>query len=70
MLSIHWSSASQHVAVNEVGGALRPNRHSLAMLDYSEARFREISTRVKLLSLWRYLRYEFLVNRSRWFRRF
>lgn len=37
---------------------------------YSEARFREISTRVKLLSLWRYLGFEFLVNHSHWFRRF
>lgn len=37
---------------------------------YSQARFREISTRVKLLSLWKYLGYEFLVNHSRRFRRF
>ncbi|HEX4231562.1 MAG TPA: methyltransferase domain-containing protein [Bryobacteraceae bacterium] len=37
---------------------------------YSEARFREISVHVKLLSLWRYLGFEFLVNHSRWFRRF
>lgn len=37
---------------------------------YSEARFREISTRLKLLSVWRYLGFEFLVNRSRRFRRF
>ena len=37
---------------------------------YSHARFREISTRVKLLSLWRYLGFELLVNGSRWFRRF
>ena len=37
---------------------------------YSTARFREISTRVRLLSLWRYLGFEFLVNRARWFRRF
>lgn len=37
---------------------------------YTKARFREISTRVRLLALWRYLGYEFLVNRSRWFRRF
>jgi len=36
---------------------------------YSEYRFREISTRVRLLALWRYLGFEFLVNRSRWFRR-
>ncbi len=37
---------------------------------YTKARFREISTRVKLLALWRYLGFEFLVNGSRWFRRF
>ncbi|MGC2659147.1 MAG: methyltransferase domain-containing protein [Bryobacteraceae bacterium] len=37
---------------------------------YSEARFREISTHVKLLSLWRYLGFQFLVNHSRRFRRF
>lgn len=37
---------------------------------YSKARFREISTRVKLLALWRYLGFELLVNHSRWFRRF
>ena len=37
---------------------------------YSEARFREISTRVKLLALWRYLGFEFLVNRFRRFRKF
>lgn len=37
---------------------------------YSRARFREISTRVRLLAFWRYLGFEFLVNRSRWFRRF
>lgn len=37
---------------------------------YSRARFREISTRVKLLALWRYLGFEFLVNHSRGFRRF
>src|SRR6202012_3248839 len=37
---------------------------------YSPARFREISTRVQLLSLWRYLGFQFLVNRSRRFRRF
>jgi SAM-dependent methyltransferase len=36
---------------------------------YSEYRFREISTRVRLLALWRYLGFEFLVNHSRWFRR-
>lgn len=37
---------------------------------YSAARFREISTRVRLLALWRYLGFELLVNGSRWFRRF
>jgi SAM-dependent methyltransferase len=37
---------------------------------YTGARFREISTRVKLLALWRYLGFELLVNRLRWFRRF
>jgi SAM-dependent methyltransferase len=35
---------------------------------YSGARFREISVRVRLLALWRWL--EFLVNGSRRFRRF
>ncbi len=37
---------------------------------YSRARFREISTRVRLLALWRYLGFEFLVNHVHWFRRF
>ncbi len=37
---------------------------------YSAARFREISTRVKLLALWRYLGFEFLVNTFPRFRRF
>ena len=37
---------------------------------YSKAKLREISTRVKLLALWRWLGFEFLVNRSRRFRRF
>jgi SAM-dependent methyltransferase len=37
---------------------------------YSAARFREISVKVRLLALWRYLGFEFLVNRSRRFRRF
>jgi SAM-dependent methyltransferase len=37
---------------------------------YSSARFSEISTHVKLLALWRYLGFEFLVNASRRFRRF
>lgn len=37
---------------------------------YSSARFREISVRVKLLALWRYLGFELLVNRLPRFRRF
>ena len=37
---------------------------------YSAARFGEISTQLKLLALWRYLGFELLVNRFRWFRRF
>jgi len=37
---------------------------------YSAARFREISTRVKLLALWRWLGFEAAVNASRRFRRF
>lgn len=37
---------------------------------YSAARFREISVRVKLLSLWRYLGFEWLVNAFPRFRRF
>ncbi len=37
---------------------------------YTKARFREISVHVRLLALWRYLGFEFLVNQSRWFRRF
>lgn len=37
---------------------------------YSNVRFREISTRVRLLAFWRYLGFELLVNHSRWFRRF
>src|SRR3954454_13307775 len=37
---------------------------------YSNARFSEISTHVRLLALWRYLGFEALVNASRWFRRF
>jgi len=37
---------------------------------YSGAKFSEISTHVKLLALWRYLGFEFLVNASRRFRRF
>ncbi len=37
---------------------------------YSTVKFREISTRLRLLAFWRYLGFEFLVNRSRRFRRF
>jgi SAM-dependent methyltransferase len=37
---------------------------------YSPARFREISVRVKLLALWRYLGFEFLVNAFPRFRLF
>lgn len=37
---------------------------------YSAARFREISVRVKLLALWKYLGFEFLVNTFPRFRRF
>src|SRR6202044_1066838 len=37
---------------------------------YSKARFHEISTHVKLLALWKYLGFEFLVNRSKRFRKF
>ncbi len=37
---------------------------------YSAARLKEISVRVKLLSLWRWCGFEFLVNRFRRFRRF
>jgi SAM-dependent methyltransferase len=37
---------------------------------YSVARFREISVRVRLLALWRYLGFEFLVNAFPRFRRF
>ena len=37
---------------------------------YSKAKLREISVRVKLLALWRWLGFEFLVNHSRRFRRF
>ena len=37
---------------------------------YSKAKFREISVRVKLLSFWRWLGFEFLVNHFRRFRRF
>jgi len=37
---------------------------------YSRARFREISVRVKLLSFWKWLGFEFLVNHFPRFRRF
>jgi SAM-dependent methyltransferase len=37
---------------------------------YSRARFRETSTYVRLLALWRYLGFELLVNSSRRIRRF
>ena len=37
---------------------------------YSAARMREISVRVKLLALWRWAGFEWLVNSSRRFRRF
>jgi SAM-dependent methyltransferase len=37
---------------------------------YSEAKFREISVRVTLLALWKWLGFEFLVNHSRRFRKF
>jgi SAM-dependent methyltransferase len=36
---------------------------------YTDAKFREISVRVKLLSFWRWLGFEFLVNRFPRFRR-
>jgi SAM-dependent methyltransferase len=37
---------------------------------YTNSRFREVSTYVKLLALWRFLGFEFFVNRSRWVRRY
>jgi SAM-dependent methyltransferase len=37
---------------------------------YSECRFREVRVRVKLLALWRYLGFEWLVNHAPRFRRF
>jgi SAM-dependent methyltransferase len=37
---------------------------------YSRARLREVKVRVKLLRLWRYLGFEFLVNHFIWYRRF
>jgi len=37
---------------------------------YSRARFREVSVHVRLLAFWRWLGFEFLVNRFPRFRRF
>src|SRR5215475_404444 len=37
---------------------------------YTQARFREVSVRVRLLALWRWLGFEFLVNQFPRFRRF
>lgn len=37
---------------------------------YSAVRFKEVQVRVRLLALWRYLGFEFLVNHSRAFRKF
>ena len=37
---------------------------------YTDAKFLEISVRVKLLALWKWLGFEFLVNRSTRFRKF
>lgn len=37
---------------------------------YSKARLREVAVRVRLLALWRWMGFEFLVNRSVRFRRF
>ncbi len=37
---------------------------------YTQARFREISVRVKLLRFWKWLGFEYLVNRFNWYRRF
>ncbi len=37
---------------------------------YSASRFREISVRLTLLALWRWMGFELMVNRSRRFRRF
>ncbi len=37
---------------------------------YSDVKFREVSVRVKLLALWRWLGFEFLVNRFPRYRRF
>jgi SAM-dependent methyltransferase len=37
---------------------------------YSHVRLREVKVRIKLLRLWRYLGFEFLVNRFTWYRKF
>jgi hypothetical protein len=37
---------------------------------YSAARLREVKVRIKLLRFWKYLGFEFLVNRFLWYRRF
>jgi SAM-dependent methyltransferase len=37
---------------------------------YTQAKFREISVRVKLLRFWKWLGFEYLVNRFDWYRRF
>ncbi|PYV22040.1 MAG: methyltransferase type 11, partial [Acidobacteria bacterium] len=37
---------------------------------YSTSRFHEVSVKVKLLALWRWMGFEFLVNRSTRFRKF
>src|SRR5690348_18471700 len=37
---------------------------------YSHVRLREGKVRIKLLRLWRYLGFEFLVNRFTWYRKF
>ena len=37
---------------------------------YSNARLREVKVRVKLLRFWKWLGFEFLVNRFLWYRRF
>jgi SAM-dependent methyltransferase len=37
---------------------------------YSQARLRETSVRIKLLRFWKYLGFEFLVNRFVWYRKF
>jgi len=37
---------------------------------YSQARLRQVKVRIKLLRLWKYLGFEFLVNRFTWYRKF